>query len=245
MGRSFNRAWGAIIALIVASSQAVAAGGTSIVATRGTDAYVSPGWPEGAAALVNDEQRTTGWNDWFSEWPNDCNHYAYAVQSTADINRLIEKLAAIKGDLLQVRLSFLKEPQGLGWVTSLDEGNDIPVIFSIGDQQQMDEWYGHVRKPFGVIEFKDCPVAVKPTLTIFVQQEVVNLDELRIPAGVEVLEGYVPRIWHQANTVNEDRDREEAANAAPPADATPVPPEMQAAIDRIHAYLKSREPQPE
>ena len=85
-----------------------------MIASKGQPAAVSADWPEGVVELVNDRCRTEGWNSWFTEWPNDVNQYGYAVESTADVNRLIGKLAKVESDVLQVHLSFLKEPRGLG-----------------------------------------------------------------------------------------------------------------------------------
>ncbi|MEX2186296.1 MAG: hypothetical protein WD875_05865 [Pirellulales bacterium] len=196
--------------VLVAPIAALAAGGTDTVAVTGQPAQVAPGWPEGVGDLVNDSARTAGWNSWFSEWPNDVNQYAFEVKSTDDVNRLIKKLAAIKTDLRQIRLSYLKEPNGLGWVTKAPEQNAIPVIFSVGDQSRIDAWFKHVRKPFGVMEFTATPVAVPPTLTIFVQNEVVDLDRLEIPKDIDVSSGYVPTVFHKSNTTIE-KQREKAA----------------------------------
>lgn len=187
-------------------------GGTSVVATKGQPAYVSPHWPDGVGELVNDSSRTSGWNSWFSEWPNDVNQYAYEIQSTEELNRLITKLAAVKADLLQIRLTYLKEPRGLGWVTQIPEGNNIPVIFSIGDQARIDQWYKNVRKPFGVMEFTAAPVAVPPTLTVFVQNESVKLKELKIPKGISVSMGNIPTLFHRSNTKTEKERQKETSN---------------------------------
>ncbi len=231
--------WIVIAAMVLCSTAtAFAAGGTDIVASKGQPAYVSEGWPEGADELVNDPARTTGWNDWFSEWPNDVNQYAMEVQSVEDVNRLIEKLAAVKTDLKQVRLCPLPEPKGLGWVSSVPEGNQIPVMFSIGDQTRMDQWYAHVRKPFGQIEFEACPVAVPPTLTLFVQHPVIDLSKLKIPAGVTVAEGYLPTVFHQPNT-KQDREQREKSQP-PPMKGQPLPPDVQKAHERIQAFIEKR-----
>ncbi len=231
--------WIVIAALILGSTTtSFAAGGTSVVASKGQSAYVSKGWPEGAGELANDPARTTGWNDWFSEWPNDVNQYAMEVQSMEDINRLIEKLAAVKAELKQVRLCPLPEPKGLGWVSSVPPGNNIPVMFSIGDQTRMDQWYANVRKPFGVIEFEDCPVAVPPTLTLFVQNPVIDLSKLKIPAGVTVAEGYLPTVFHQPNT-KQDREQREKSQP-PPMKGQPLPPDVQKAHERIQAFIEKR-----
>lgn len=236
------RIWALILALIVvSSSQALAAGGTDIVATKGQRASVQETWPKGVAEIVNDPVRTTGWNDWFSEWPNDVNQYALEAQSVEDVNRLIAKLAAVKSDLKEIRLCAMKEPVGFGWVTSVPEGNQIPVMFSIGDQTRLDQWYANVRRPFGQIEFEACPVAVPPTLTLFVQNPIIDLERLVIPKEIRVLEGYIPSGFHKSNTKQEREARERPA-AVPAVKGEPAPPEAQAAHNRIMAFLKKREP---
>lgn len=237
------RIWIFILALVVASSsQALAAGGTAIVATKGESAYVQETWPKGVAEIVNDPVRTTGWNDWFSEWPNDVNQYALEAQSVEDVNRLIAKLAAVKSDLKVIRLCAMKEPGGFGWLTSLPEGNQIPVMFSIGDQTRLDQWYAHVRKPFGVMEFEACPIAVPPTLTLFVQNPIIDLQRLVIPKEIRVREGYIPSGFHKSNTKQEREARERSA-AVPAVKGEPAPPEARAAHDRIVAFLRQREAQ--
>jgi hypothetical protein len=226
------------------SGQLLAMGGTSVVATKGKATYVSPTWPAGVGELVNDPLRTSGWNSWFSEWPNDVNQYAFEIKSTDDLNRLIARLAAIKTDLQQIRLSHLKEPTGLGWVTRLPEGNRIPVIFSIGDQARIDEWYRHVRKPFGVMEFTAAPIAVPPTLTIFAQNESVKLRELKIPEGIDVSMGYVATVFHKWNTTLEQRKEKEGSNRDVERNSETLKQERDgislAAMKEIEVFLESR-----
>jgi hypothetical protein len=221
-----------------------AAAGTSMVATKGQPAYVSPNWAEGVGELVNDGSRTSGWNSWFTEWPNDVNQYAFEIKSTDDLNRLIAKLAAIKTDLRQIRLSYLKEPDGLGWVTQVPERNGIPVIFSIGDQVRIDQWYRRVRKPFGVMEFTAAPVAVPPTLTIFAGNEAVKLKELQIPEGIDVSMGYVPTVFHKSNTKLEQKKENERANQDRQLKLETLKQGLddasRAAIKEIEAFLESR-----
>jgi hypothetical protein len=215
-----------------------AAGGTSVIAIQGEPVSASAGWPEGVAEIVNDPLRTSGWNSWFSEWPNDVNQYAFAISTTDDLNRLIGKLAATKSDLREVRLSYRTEPTELGWVTRLPKANDVAVIFSIGDQERIDEWYKHVRKPFGVMEFTAVPVAVPPTLTIFVQNKAVDLEKIKIPDGITVTSGYVPTVFHRSNT--KQKKKQEAAGAS----SLPVKEKLDAAsqiaADKIEAFIKKQ-----
>lgn len=226
--------------IALGAENALAAGGTSMVATKGQPAHVSTGWPDGVGKLVNNTCRTKGWNAWFTEWPNDVNQYAMQTESTADLNRLLAALAAVKTDLRQVRLSYLKEPNGLGWVTKVPEGNNIPVVFSIGDQSRVDEWFKSVRKPFGVMEFTAAPIAVPPTLTIFVQNKAVKLDELKIPAGLDVSIGYVPMVFHRSNTKLEQQQKGQGQRAAVPSKEG-LDEASLAALKKIEAFLESHQ----
>lgn len=236
MNNQLRRSVWSVVVILCASSNLLAAGGTHTIATKGQPVTISEGWPEGVGAIVNDPTRTSGWNSWFSEWPNDVNQYAFEIASTDDLNRLLEKLAATKSEVRQVRLSYLKEPSGLGWVTSVPKDNNIAAIFSLGNQAQIDEWYKRVRKPFGKMEFTAAPVAVPPTLTIFVQNKAVNLDELKIPAGIMVTSGYVPTVFHKFNTKDEEKRKAEAAQKSAPAET--LDPPAQAAADKIEVFLK-------
>ena len=228
-----------IAGILLPTSKCLAAAGTDIVASKGQPVHAADGWPKGVGELVNDETRTIGWNDWFSEWPNDVQHFGFEITSTADVNRLLEKLVAVKSDLRQVRLSYLKEPRGLGWVTQLPAGNKIAVIFSIGDQSRIDEWYKHVRKPFGAMEFLATPIAVPPTITVFVQNGLIDLDKLSIPKGINAESGYVPGVFHQFNTKQEKQ--KEDASAKGEASSKPkveLDPDSQATANKIDAFLK-------
>jgi hypothetical protein len=234
MTNAYCRLAACISIVFVYASELLAIGGTMVIATKGQPVTVSAAWPKGVGAIVNDPTRASGWNSWFSEWPNDVQQYAFEIKGTDDLNRLIEKLAATKSDARQIRLSHLSEPSGLGWVTQLPKGNGIAVIFSIGDQTRIDDWYKTVRKPFGVMEFNAAPVAVPPTLTIFVQNKNVDLEKLTIPEGITVTSGYVPTVFHRSNT------KQEAEAAQKPAAVPPVNLDAaaQAAADRIAAFLK-------
>jgi hypothetical protein len=227
----------ALLFVVLSGTALFAAGGTSIVASPGQKAYISPTWPEGVGDLVNDPARTAGWNSWFSEWPNDVNQYEFEIKNMKDVNRLVEKLAAVKAPLRQVRLAPLKEPQGLGWVTRLPKGNGVAVILSIGDQARVDEWYKQVRKPFGVIEFVAASVAVPPTLTIFVQNDVVDLDSLKLPKGISASAGYVPTEFHRWNTKQEKQQKEKAAAKSKSDQGPELDPEVKAAAHKIDVYL--------
>ena len=216
-----------------------AAGGTSNIASKGSKASLSPGWPLGVESIVNDPARTVGYNSWFSEWSNDVNQYVYEINSMEDVNRLIEKLANVKESLVQLRLNPMKAPEGFGWVSRFPEGNSIAVVFSIGDQERVNQWYARVRKPFGKIEFVDVPVAVPPTLTIFVQHKLIDLEKLKVPENVVVEPGYIPTVFHKLNS------KREAEQAKAPQKPTLAPqakldPETQQTAEKIAAFLAQR-----
>lgn len=178
-----------------------AAAGTSVVATTGQKAHVQGAWPSGVDAIVNDPARTDGWNPWFTEWPNDVNHYAFRFENADDINRLIKKLAAVESKLRAIHLSPAKELRHIGWVTSLPEGNGTAVVFSIGDQRRVNQWHARLAgRKFGVMTFKSVPVAVPPTLTIYVGNDAVDLDKLTIPDDIEVAMGDCAQVFYTWNT---------------------------------------------
>lgn len=211
-----------------------AAAGTASVASQGRDVTPRSEWAEGIVELLNDPARTEGWNPWFTEWPNDVCHYAFEVQTMEDVNRLVDKLSKIETEVRHVHLSFLPEPDSLGWVTRLPKGNGTAVVYSHGDQARIDRWYQHVRKPFGKIEFTAAPVAAPPTLTIFAQHDKIDLDQLKIPDGIEVSAGYLPGPFLRWND-----KREQAAAASPPVAKEPELDEAtQRARERIEAFLK-------
>jgi hypothetical protein len=210
------------VALVVFAGFAWAAARTDVVVRSGETVHVFKSWPQGTDEIVNDRCRTDGWQPWFSEWPNDVQHYALVIESTDDLNRLLAKLSAFKGDLKQIRLSYQREPSSLGFVTSMSKGNGIPVMFTIGDQKQIDDWFKQLgntdgnddltkalvkglvltkpdrgtEKKFGKMTFASAPTAIPPTLTIFVQNPLVELEQLKISAGIDVSMGKVPVSFH-------------------------------------------------
>jgi hypothetical protein len=178
--------------LVLTAANALAMSGTSQVAWPGKPVAARADWPEGVLDLVNDPLRTEGWNPWFSECPNDVDFYSYAVEGTTNVNHLIAKLAAIKGAKARVLLYPDKEPRVLALTTVLGEDNGAAVVFSIGGQQRMNEWYQHLHeeKPgvrvFGVHRYQEPPEAQPPTLALHVGNGAIDLKGLKIPASVKV-----------------------------------------------------------
>jgi hypothetical protein len=182
----------ALAVVVLAATSALPMSSTTQVAWRDKPVPAQPDWPEGVLDLVNDPLRTEGWNPWFSECPNDVNFYAFQVSVTNEVNRLIAKLAAIKSQKAQVFLYPDEEARALAFTTVLDEGNGAAVVFSIGSQERMNQWYQHLREEepgvriFGVHRYHEPPTAQPPTLTLHVGNKAVDLKSLKIPTSVEV-----------------------------------------------------------
>jgi hypothetical protein len=181
-----------LLLLLAAVASSSAMSGTTQVAWPGKPVTAEADWPAGTVALLNDPLRAAGWNPWFSEWPNDVNHYEFKPRTTNDVNRLVAGLAAIKSDRLCLILSPEQEPRGLGFTTRLPASNGVAAVFALGSQQRIDQWYPHllesspgVRK-FGVHTFSEAPKATPPTLTLYVGSPAIDLTALSVPANVQV-----------------------------------------------------------
>ncbi len=206
---------------------------TSKVASPGRPVSATPGWPEGVLDLVNDPLRTDGWNPWFSQMANDVNFYEFKVRDTDDVNRLLQKLAAIKAPKIQVQLNPGKEPSYLGYSTVLERGNGTAVVFSVGNQEVLNVWYQRlpevepgVRK-IGKWEFKQAPKAAPPRLIIYAGNPAIDLTKLTIPPTVEVSKN------------------ELAAKGDPAPDGAVLKAIEKFVADRQHAKEKQSSPQPE
>lgn len=270
-------ALGALIIATLGTPTSHGAGGTSKVAAKGRPVPRIDHWLPGIAEVLAHPARGDGWNSRFTEWPNDVNQYEFHVTGTEQLNEVIALFARIRvgkadaadGDSPEevriaqpirlqppaepeIRLCPTAEPAGFGWVSEFEAENRIPAVFTIGDQHRIDQWYQQFIAPrgnqFGVMIFADVPVAVPPTLTIFVGHEAVRLDELEIPSGVKVSMGYLPRMWHEANLVDTtpEMPQEEEKADEKPSVVVPVPEgaeaeRVEAAMDAIRAYLAERE----
>jgi hypothetical protein len=182
----------ALASILLAARTALGIAGVSPVASEGKPVAEDAGWPAKIIDLVNDPVRTVGWNEWFSELPNDVYQYAFAAKSTDDLNRLIKKLAATKAKGATVELSLGKEyPTNL--LSILKPGNNIPAVVRFGNQVRLNQWYGHLKesepgvKQFGARRYTETPTALAPTLTIYVENAAVDLEKLEIPAEISVV----------------------------------------------------------
>jgi hypothetical protein len=228
-----------------------AAAGTSQVATKGQAVQDRTTWQRGVVELLNDPRRGDAWSDWFSEWPSDVEQYEFRVENSAQLNEVIAtfcKIQVARADAkqppppLEIRLSPLAEPSGYGWVSKFEKGNKLPAVFSLGNQQELELWYDNFIKPmngrFGQMEFEKTPVAVPPTLTIFVGNEVVDLKKLRIPQGVHISIGDLPTLWHESNLIERKPKKSEVDVAA--AEEAKLSEKERTALAAIRSFLKAR-----
>jgi len=154
-------------------------------------------------AMVNDPLRGDGWWPWFSGSPNDIVHYEMLVKTSDDVQHLVNILATIEGSSVQIFLSPQAEPRGVGAGMEYPEGNGIGVMFSIGSQKNMDQWYEHLPeiepgvREFGVHRYEKPPVARPPTFELYVGNSAVDLKKLIIPGKIEVQAGYSDRYREQ------------------------------------------------
>jgi len=183
----------ALCALLPFTQPARAMSGTTQVAWTGKPVAAVAEWPAGVLELVNDPLRGDGWNPWFSELPNDVNWYEFKIHNTDEVNQLIGKLAAIKATNVVVRLNAGTHAAKFEPAQAASAGGKTAVVFSIGSQQQLNDWYQRlpetepgVRK-FGVQIYKQAPVASPPTLTVYAGCDAIDLEKLKVPASVQVV----------------------------------------------------------
>lgn len=165
---------------------------TDQVAWKGKPVSETPGWPEGTLALINDPLRTYGWNPWFSECANDVNWYEFKIRDTEEVNHLIKKLVAIKATKVTIQFEAGKSAPEIGSVPASSQSNRVAVVFSVGNQKRLTEWYQQLKevepgvRGFGVWRYTNAPTALPPTLTIYAGHEAIDIKRLKIPPNVEV-----------------------------------------------------------
>lgn len=224
-----------IVILLSICSSLHARGGTFRVATKGQKVSNVTSWPKGLEAFLNHPSRTDGWNDWFTEWPNDVEHYQFEVKDTEEANAVLAKFANVKSDKLRVRLSPGKEPRSIGWVSEIKAGNKTAMLFTTGDQERLDEWFEQLDGgKFGTMEFAKAPTAVPPTLTIFVENDAIDLDKLIIPPSIQVEAGSTPGLFDVGNL------KVDPAKPAPEPKSIELDEEMKQVMEQIDGYIAKR-----
>lgn len=233
------------LTLIVAFARPVdAAGGTDHIAEKGKRvAGTVYGWPAGLEELLNDPARTDGWQPWFTELPSDVRYYDYEINTMGELNRVIARLAEVKADLRQIHLSYERAPQELGRVRGLPEKKQISVVVSFGSQAQLDQWYARVPQRAEDMELVFPRQALPLTLTVYVQNEFVKLDELKIQDGLRVTGGLAPTLFHRSKTMldqlaERELAEESAAWQAKAKAALDAP--SRNTLEKIEAYLEKR-----
>ncbi len=180
------------LTLCVAAVEVFAASGTDKIAAAGQPVTAIHDWPPGVVDLLNDPARTDGWHHWFSECPNDVNHYVFVVKDMKDVDRLVQLLGRIKAAELHVNL----DPDGC-YRTFPHAPPEKPrpepaAVFAIGSQKILDEWFSRLQRDkegkrvFGVHRYDKPPTALPPTLTLYVSNEAVDLRKLVVPTHITV-----------------------------------------------------------
>ncbi|WP_339909444.1 hypothetical protein [Symmachiella dynata] len=221
-GRAQMSRWclAAVVGFLIPTA-CYALAGSRQVAKPGRPVRAQSHWPDGVDQFLNDPARTGGWSDFFNDWPSDVCNYVFQVKNTDELNKLLIKFGKIKSFDLEVKLAPAKEPGSLGWVTKLPPGNGAAALFSIGNQKQVAQWYDRLEtdirpgeselkfdKRSGKIRFLAMPEAVPPTLTIYVDNPVVDLKKLRIPKRITVSAGHaVPPLFKSWNRVEKPDSR--------------------------------------
>ena len=148
------------------------------------------GWPAGVRELLNSPLRGDGWHPWFSECPNDLTYYEFDVETPEDVEAVLGLLDGV--DSAGVRV-VLAPGEGRSHGSLVPSTNTPPVVFSIGSQTIIDEWFRRLSvdatgaRVFGVHSYSQPPSAAPPTLTLHVGSDAVNLSRLPIPARFELV----------------------------------------------------------
>jgi len=180
------------LTLCVAVAEVCAISGTDKIASPGQRVTPLDDWPLGVVELLNDPARTDGWHHWFSECPNDVNHYVCLLKDMKDVERIVQLLARIKAPEVHVNL----DPDGCYRTfphTPPEKPRPEPAgVFAIGSQKILDEWYSHLKvdkdgkRVFGVHRYDKPPKTLPPTLTLYVANEAIDLKKLVIPTHITV-----------------------------------------------------------
>jgi hypothetical protein len=170
----------AVFAVLASASMVAAA-----AAMSGTDQLVGeydpiqeqPGWPRGVLELLQDPTRKVGWNSWFSGQPNDVEHYAFAVRTTQDVQRLLDAFARIDDRRKRVAFDPGRGPRGLGSILFAAKGREWGAVLSVSNRDAVAR--ANVKD---VQAGKPAVYMSSPTvLSIHLGTADVNLTELRIP----------------------------------------------------------------
>jgi hypothetical protein len=167
-------------------------------------------WPAGTVPLANHPLRIEHWHSIWSGHPNDREQFGYHIQNTAEANSLVAALGSVETEAPVLVLN-----PDVDFRAMLFERGAYQATFHVGSQKMVDAWYqGRGGRPFGNQVLTSAPKIPPPTLTLYLGDGRVDLTQLKVPLKVRV----------QSGTGQPQRDKAE----------------LQATIERIEAYLKSR-----
>lgn len=139
------------------------------------------GWAKGTLELVNHPTRRQGWSPFFSECPNDVEHFGYRLRNMDDVNGLLDTLGRVDAKV-SVLLSLEREYR---WDREATEG--FEAHFVLGSQKRMDEWWSRLPDgKFGVHTYPKPPTALAPQLTLYVGSGKIDMRRLRVPPQLPV-----------------------------------------------------------
>jgi hypothetical protein len=153
-------------------------------------------WPVAVLEFVNNPLRTIGWETWWHGHPNDVKRFSFKITKPADMQHIINAFANIKSDKLSIVLA-----SGNGPIDPfrIDGTRLSGVEFAIGDQKAIDAWCSSPLRDWGdrsedeIRKLKQLHVATPPTLVIYLDNELITLESLKIPLHVSL--GVRSR-WH-------------------------------------------------
>jgi len=170
----------ALPALLASAAMVVA-----VAAMSGTDQLVGEydpiqerqGWPKGVLELLQDPTRKVGWNSWFSGQPNDIEHYAFAVRTTRDAQRLIDAFSRIDDQRKRVAFHPGRGPRGLGDFRFNAKGREWGAVLSVSNRDAVARANAPDVQAGKLAVYMSSPTV----LSIHLGTADVNLAELRIP----------------------------------------------------------------
>lgn len=190
MRTRYGRVMGAAAVVVVIGVSVFGAAGTDTLAWKGKKTSVSEGWPQGAGDLVNDRARTEGWKNWFSGMCDSPSNFAFEIENTEDLNRLLEKLAAMQCETKELWLDRRSDVREYRSGPDPRKGNQPAVVLQIGDQLELDHYLknrtGREEDLWIILGDKEVDhlKVGPPRMLIHIQNPAVNLEKLHIPEGV-------------------------------------------------------------
>jgi hypothetical protein len=138
------------------------------------------GWPDGVLDVLNDPSRRDGWNTMAAESANDLHRYELWIESTEELQNLVDRFSKIQSNRLKVALET-----GIHVVFGA-RGGRANIVFSIGSQKLVDHWFTNL--PARSPGFDKPPTAAPPTMAICMGNQLFDFDRLKIPVNIDVVD---------------------------------------------------------